>query len=438
VDLAAALDDLNARAPEHMPEPDLDRIAEVVTLLDHPELTYPSIQITGTNGKTTTARLTTALACAHGLTTGTFTSPHVVSVTERLSVCGEPIPDEEFVEEYERLRPVLELVDDRAGRVTYFEALTGLAFLWFADAPVGLGVFEVGMGGRWDATNVARGDVAILCPIGLDHVGVLGSTVAEIAREKAGIVKEGRTAVVRHQNEQARWVVERRCTDVHATVLWEGPDFGVKPETLRTAVGGQLFSVAGVHGGYEDLFVPLFGDSVAANAAAAIVAVEALLGRRLDEAAVRQAVASVVLPGRVEVVGHEPLVILDGAHNPEAMQEVVRSLRRSFEWRRAHVVIAMSEDKDIEAVAGLASRLVDDAHGVPAGAYVARNSTARSAPPERVAAALRHGGLADIQTFDSVAEAVGAAQSAAAPDDLILVTGSFYTVADARPLFLDA
>jgi dihydrofolate synthase/folylpolyglutamate synthase len=352
-------------------------------------------------------------------------------------VCGEPIGDDEFAQEYERLRPFLELVDGRVGRVTYFEALTGLAFLWFADAPVGLGVLEVGMGGRWDATNVARGDVAVLCPIGLDHVGVLGSTVPEIAREKAGIVKEGRTAVIRHQSEQARWVIERHCADVHATVLWEGPDWGVRPESVLPAVGGQEFSVAGVHGGYEDLFVPLFGDSVTANAAASIVAVEALLGRRLDETAVRQALASVRLRGRMEVAGHEPLVILDGAHNPEAMQEVVRSLEHAFRWGGVRVVAAMSQDKDVEAVTGIVGRLSHGAQA-PASAYVARNSSPRSASPERVAAGLRSGGLGDVATFDTVAEAVAAARSAAAEDDLILVTGSFYTVADARPLFLDA
>jgi dihydrofolate synthase/folylpolyglutamate synthase len=436
-ELAAALADLERRAPEHMPQPDLERISELVNLLDHPELAYPSVQITGTNGKTTTARLVTALACAHGLVTGTFTSPHVVSVTDRLTVCGQAIDDEEFAQQYERLRPYLELVDARVGPVTYFEALTGLAFLEFADRPVGLGVFEVGMGGTWDATNVARGEVAVLCPISLDHVGVLGSTIPEIAREKAGIIKEGRTAVVRLQSEEARWVIERRCREVHATVLWEGPDFGIQLETRRTAVGGQMFSVAGAHGDYDDLFLPLFGESAGANAAAAIVAVEALLGRKLDESAVQGAMASVRLPGRMELAGRGPLVILDGAHNPEAMEEVLRSLSRSFQWRRAHLLIAMSGDKDVEAVARLAARLNETGHSAASG-YVARNSTARSASPERVAAALREGGLSDVATFDTVADAVAAARSAAGEDDLILVTGSFYTVADARPLFVGA
>ena len=420
-----------------MPEPDLDRIAGLCDLLDHPELAYPSIQITGTNGKSTIARLTTALSCAHGLTTGAFTSPHVVSVTERLSVCGDPIADEEFAREYERLRPYLELVDERIGRVTYFEALTGLAFLWFADAPVGLGVLEVGMGGRWDATNVARGDVAVIGPIGLDHVGVLGSTVAEIATEKAGIIKEGRTAVIREQEDPAaREVIERRGKDVGATLLWEGPDFGVQMGSVMRAVGGQVFSMSGAHGDYDELFLPLHGDSAAANAAASIAAVEALLGRALDAAAVRRALASATMPGRMEVVGTAPPVVLDGAHNPDAMQEVVGSLGHAFQWNRIHLVMAMSEDKDVEAVTGAAARLAGPRH--PVSGYVARNSTARSAAPDRVAAGLRSGGLADVATFDDVAHAVAAAREAATGDDLILVTGSFYTVADARPLFVDA
>jgi dihydrofolate synthase/folylpolyglutamate synthase len=436
VDFAKAIRDLNGRAPEHMPEPDLDRIAALCELLDHPELAFPSIQVTGTNGKSTIASLTTALACAHGLTTGTFTSPHVVSVNERLSVCGEPIGDAEFGEEYERLRPYLELVDERVGRVTYFEALTGLAFLWFADAPVGLGVLEVGLGGRWDATNVARGDVAVIGPIGLDHVGVLGSTVTEIATEKAGIIKEGRTAVVRRQGDAgARDVIERRAKEVGATLLWEGPDFGVQPDGPTRAVGGQVFSVTGAHGDYDELFLPLHGDSAAANAAASIVAVEALLDRSLDATAVRQALAAARIPGRMEVAATDPVVVLDGAHNPEAMREVAGSLRHAFRWSRLHLVMAMSEDKDVEAVTTIAAGIGGDQ---PVFAYVAKNSTARSASPDRVAAGLRQGGLSDVATFDTVADAVAAARAAAGDDDLILVTGSFYTVADARPFFVDA
>lgn len=431
MDFAAALDDLNGRAPEHMPEPDLDRIAEVVRLLDHPELAYPSIQITGTNGKTTTARLVTALACAHGLTTGTFISPHVISVTERLSVCGDAIPDGDFADEYARLQPYLELVDASVGRVTYFEALTGLAFLWFADAPVGLGVFEVGMGGRWDATNVVRGDVSVLCPIGLDHIGILGSTVAEIAAEKAGVVKEGCTAVVLRQRPEAMEVIEARIREVGATLLLEDRDFGLD-ERVR-AVGGQILRLHGPHGGYDDVAVSLHGDAPARGAAAAVAACEALLGRALDPAAVRQALDASRIPGRMEIVGLHPTVVLDGSHNPDAVAELAATLDEAFAWETLHVVLGMFEDKDVEGVLAALAPLA-----VSARVHVARPRGPRAADSTRVAAAARAAGFTVDGEYDSVPDAVTAAVAGAGEADLILVTGSFYTVADARPLFLDA
>ena len=215
-----AVAELDARQPEHMPKPDLDRMRALAALLDDPQLTYPTIHVTGTNGKTTTARLTAAIACAHGLTSGLFTSPHLLSVTERFEICGEPIADQAFGDEFEHLRPFLRTVDEQVGPVTYFEALAALGFLVFADAPVQLGVFEVGMGGTWDATNLIASDVAVICPIGLDHPE-LGSTIAEVAGEKAGIIKEGKVAVVRDQPPEALEVLERRCEEQIATMLLE-------------------------------------------------------------------------------------------------------------------------------------------------------------------------------------------------------------------------
>ena len=414
-----------------MPKPDLARIDDLVKLLDHPELTYPSIQITGTNGKTTTARVTTAVACAHGLTTGTFVSPHVVSVTERLTVCGAPIADQEFGEEYERVLPYLRLVDDRVGPVTYFEALTVLAYVWFADKPVGLGVFEVGMGGTWDATNVVRGDVAVLCPIGLDHVGILGDTVGAIATEKAGIVKEGRTAVVRRQVPEAMDVIRARAADVSATLLVEGADFAIDDRTR--AVGGQVIQVRGLHADYEDLVLPMHGESAARNAAAAIAACEALLGRALDANAVREALAGLAVPGRLEVVGRQPAVILDGAHNPEAAGSLTSTLLEAFSWRTLHVVIGMFEDKDVEGVAAALGPLAQSARAI-----ATRPEGPRAASAERLAAALQSAGFREVSTAPTVPDAVLAAREAAAEDDLILVTGSFYTVAGARPMFVSA
>lgn len=424
-----AIRDLDSRQSESMPNPSLDRIRAVAELMGDPQLTYPAVHITGTNGKTTTARVVTALACAHGLTTGTFISPHVTAVTERVSVCDEPISEEDFAEAYEHVLPFLENVDGLRRRVTYFETLTALAYLWFADKPVGLGVFEVGMGGAWDATNLIRSDVAVLCPIGLDHVKQLGPAIEDIAEEKAGIIKEGRIAVVREQRSGPLAVIERRCKEMDASMLLEGRDFAL---TFRTqGVGGQAISIRGLHGSYEDVFLALFGEQAARNSAASIVACEALLGRSLGEDAVRGALRKATSPGRIEVVARRPLVVLDGAHNPDAAEALVGALQEAFQWDRLHLVMAMFGDKDVETVAGRVASLADRA-------YVTVNASPRSAPAERVASALQESGVGEIATFPSVAEAVDAARESAGVEDLILVTGSFYTVADARPLFVGA
>ena len=417
--------DLRSRQPENMPEPDLDRIRAVVDLLDHPELTYPTIHVTGTNGKTTTARLVTALTCAHGLTTGTFVSPHLESEVERLSVCGDPIGPEEFAEEHGRIAPVLERVDGLSRAVTYFEALTAMAYLWFADKPVSLGVFEVGMGGTWDATNLVSGDVAVICPISLDHTQVLGDTVAAIAGEKAGIVKEGRTAVVREQPQEAMEVIRARAADVGATLVVEGEGFALR--TRERGVGGQLLEVDGIHGAYDELFLPLFGEQAARNAGAAVAATEAFFGRALDPDAVRQGLAGVTSPGRLEVVARQPAVVLDGAHNVEAARALVATLRESFAWRRLHLVVGVLSDKDVRAVVGEVAAVADVA-------YACASGSPRATPPARVAAALQEAGVPTVSSFETVAEAVAAAVTSADVDDLVVVTGSLYTVGEARPV----
>jgi dihydrofolate synthase / folylpolyglutamate synthase len=422
-----AFRDLDGRQAESMPERGLDRIRAVAELLDHPELTYPSIQVTGTNGKTTTARMITDLACGHGLATGTFVSPHIADLTERISLCGAPISKEEFAETYEHLLPFLERVDGPSLRVTYFETLTALAYLWFADKPVDLGVFEVGLGGIWDATNLARGDVAVLCPIGIDHVRLLGSTIDEIATEKAGIVKEGRVAVVREQRPEAMTVIERRCKEVGAELVVEGIDFGLGARTQ--GVGGQSLSIQGRYAGYDELFLPLVGEQFARNAATSVAALESLLGRALDDASIRAALGSVTSPGRMEAVSRHPLVILDGAHNLDAAEALAASLPSAFAWSRLHLVIGMFADKDVEGVVRHLAPLADRA-------YACASTSPRAAPVDRVATALREAGVEDVDSFQTVGAAVAAAMAAADPEDLILVTGSFYTVADARPLFV--
>jgi dihydrofolate synthase / folylpolyglutamate synthase len=421
-----AVAELDARQPEHLPKPDLERISALAELLDDPQLRYPTVHVTGTNGKTTTARFVSALACAHGLTTGLFTSPHLASVVERFEICGDPIAEATFAEEFEHLIPFLRTVDEQVGPVTYFEALTALGYLVFADAPVALAVFEVGMGGTWDATNLVAGDVAVICPIGLDH-RELGSTIAEVASEKAGIVKQGKVAVVREQTREALEVIERRCDEQIATLLLEDREWGLEQRTA--AVGGQTLVVRGLHAEYEDLLVPIYGEHAARNAAAAIAGVEALLERELDPNAVRAALGSVTSPGRLEVVGRRPLIVLDGAHNPAAAQALATALPETFAGDRLHLVMAVFADKDLEGIVRALAPLAD-------AGYAGAVDHVRARPAGEVADALSAAGV-PTEAFESVVAALDAARNAASQDDLILVTGSLYTVAAARPALVE-
>lgn len=417
----AALAELDGRQPDRI-VPTLDRIRAVASLLGEPQLTHPSIHVTGTNGKTTTARAVTEIACAHGITTGLYTSPHLLSVTERLQICGREITVAEFGEEYERLLPVLQEVDRTdEHRVTYFEVLTALAFLWFADAPVGLGVYEVGMGGRWDATTVCSGDVAVIGEIGLDHPE-LGSTIAEVAGEKAAIIKPGKTAVVRDQAPDALRVVQARCSEVDATLVLEGRDYVV--EDRVPGVGGQQFTVRGRYATYDDLYVPMFGDYAARNCATAIVAFEAFLGRALDSSAVEEAMQATHTPGRLEVMQRHPLIVLDGAHNPAGAEGLAAAVREVFAWDRLHLVIAVSANKDLDGILGPLAPLADRA-------YAAANDSSRTEDAEVLFESLAVRDV-PVERFSGVAAALDAARADAAEGDLILVTGSLYTVADAR------
>ncbi|HEX5937181.1 MAG TPA: Mur ligase family protein [Actinomycetota bacterium] len=418
-----ALARLDRRQPEHMPEPSLDRIRAITELLDDPQHTYPAIHVTGTNGKSTIARIAAAITCAHGLTTGLFTSPHLLTVRERISVCGADIFEEEFAEEWEHLEPFLEIVDGKGDvDATYFEALTALAFLWFADKPVGLAVLEVGMGGSWDATNVAHGAVAVIGEVGLDHPE-LGSTVREVASEKAGIIEPGSTVAVRAQPYgDALDVIESRAAEVGATVFHEDRDW--KVAARLPALGGQQFRIASPSTVYDELFVPMFGEHAVRNAGAAIVAAEAALGHALDVDATRSGMAQVRIPGRLEIAGRAPTVLLDGAHNPSGAEALARALGESFVAERLHVVLAVSSNKDLDGVIAPLAPITDVW-------YAAQNASVRSFRAEEIAARIATAGgrVADLGT---VAEMLAAARAAAAEDDLILVTGSLYTVADAR------
>jgi len=259
----------------------------------------------------------------------------------------------------------------------------------------------------------------VITPIGMDHVAELGPTLADIAGEKAGILKDGGTAILREQDPVAADVLARRAAAVGSTPRWEGKDWEVEERLL--AVGGQSFVLRGLFETYEDLYLPLFGEYAVHNAAAGVVAVEALTGQALDPDALREGLAAVRSPGRLEVVGREPLVVLDGAHNPEGAQALAEAMRESFRWERLHLVVAMSANKDLAGIAGALAPLADDV-------VVTRNDSVRSADASDVAAAF--GG--EVERASSVADAIEIVRRAAGPDDVVLVTGSLYTVADAE------
>jgi dihydrofolate synthase/folylpolyglutamate synthase len=306
-------------------------------------------------------------------------------------------------------------------RVTYFEVLTALAFLVFADAPAGLGVFEVGMGGKWDATNVIAGDVAVLCPIALDHPE-LGATITEKAVEKAAIIKEGKTAVCREQPADALAIIKARASEVDARLLLEDTDFHW--EDRQPAVGGQVLSVRTPYAAYEELLLTIYGEHAARNAATAIVALESLLGRALDEEAVRETFAEASSPGRMEILSRHPLVILDGAHNPAGAGALVEALEEGFTWDRLLMVMAISADKDLEGIIGSFETIATEA-------FVTRYAGPRAYAPQVLASACRDAGIPAV-AFDSVDEALTTAAANATEADVILVTGSLYTVAEAR------
>ena len=330
-ELARVEDVLDSRWPETKIEPSLDRIAHLMTLLGDPQLSYPVIHVTGTNGKSSTARMIESLLRARGLTTGLVTSPHLHSITERIQLDGQPITPAKFVEAYDELEPYLAVVDAESinnggPAMSYFEAVTGLAFTVFADAPVDVAIVEVRMGGRWDATNVVIPDVAVITPIGLDHMDYLGETIEAIAAEKAGIIKQGSIAVIAQQQPEAAEVLLRRAVEVEAPVLREGLEFGVVDRTL--AIGGQLMTLHGITGDYEDIVLSLYGAHQASNASVALAAVEVFFGGgdRMNDDNVHLAFAEVKSPGRLEVLRRSPTVIVDAAHNPHGAAVLAHAL----------------------------------------------------------------------------------------------------------------
>jgi dihydrofolate synthase/folylpolyglutamate synthase len=368
------------RAPEHDLTPTLDRIAAVVDLMGSPQRTFPVIHLTGTNGKTSTTRMVERLLREFGLRTGRFTSPHLHDIRERIAFDGEPISRERFVAAYDEVSPYLELIDARSAeagepRLSYFEVLVAVAYAAFADAPVEVAIVEVGLGGEWDATNVADGQVAVVTPIALDHERFLGSTTVEIATEKSGIIKPGAVVIVAQQDVEVAEVLLEKASEVGATVAREGLEFGVLRREV--ALGGQLMSLRGLGGDYEDLFLPLYGAHQAGNAVCALAAVEAFLGgggSKLDQERLAAGFAGVTSPGRLEVVRRSPTVLVDAAHNPAGAQALVEAVEDSFRFARLIGVVAVLADKDARGMLEVLEPVLDEV-------VVTRTTSPRSLDP---------------------------------------------------------
>lgn len=439
--LQAVEAELDKRQPETVIEPSLVRIAALVDLLGSPQATYPVLAISGTNGKTSTARMLDALLTRIGLRVGRYTSPHLQRVTERINIDSGPISPASYVDTYREVAPYVSLVDDGADvPMSKFEVLTGMAFAAFADAPVEAAVLEVGLGGRWDATNIADAQVALVGPVGVDHVEYLGSDIATIATEKAGIIKPGSVALLAEQQPEVTRAIAERCIEVDATVAREGMEFGVLDRDI--AVGGQQLRLQGLGGVYDEIFLPLHGSHQAHNAALALAGAEAFFGagadRQLDVEAVRDAFATVTAPGRLERVRTAPSVFLDAAHNPHGTRALATALREEFTFRRVVIVLSAMQDKDVRGMLTELDPVADEV-------VITRNSSPRAMALDELARL-----AADIvgedrlrvepRLDDAVEVAVAAAEEVETGDAPlsgggVVVTGSVVTVGEARTLF---
>lgn len=425
---------LLTRQGEQWVQPRVERTRRVLELLDDPQRTYRVIHVTGTNGKTSTARLAESIVRAHGLRTGLFTSPHLERFTERIMIDGEPIEDALIADAWDEIEPFVDLVDaelDASGDapLTFFELLTVLAFIAFADAPVDVAVIEVGMGGAWDSTNTADGDVAVFAPIDLDHADKLGATVREIATVKSGIIKSGAAVVSAEQDPAALTVLQDAAASQDASFAVEGAQFGLTEQKL--AVGGQQISVRGLAGTYDDLYLPLYGAHQGHNAALAIVAVESLIGgadQALAPDVLADGLAQVTSPGRLQLVGVAPTVLVDSAHNPHGARALVSALSDSFDFDEWGVVLGAFGDKDI---AGIVSTIA------PAATHVFATSPAseRAADADALADLVEAAGGA-VTVHPDLADAADAARAWASSSDrrAVVIAGSVVLAGEALQL----
>lgn len=425
---------LLTRQGEQWVQPRVERTRRVLELLGDPQATYRVVHLTGTNGKTSTARIVESIVRAHGLRTGLFTSPHLERFTERVMIDGEPIDDGLVADAWDEISPFVDLVDAELAAagdapLTFFELLTVLAFVAFADAPVDVAVIEVGMGGSWDSTNTADGDVVVFAPIDLDHADRLGNTIAEIATVKSGIIKPGAAAVSAEQNPAALEVLKAAADARSASLAVEGDAFGLTAQSL--AVGGQQISVQGLAGTYDELYLPLYGAHQGHNAALAIAAVESLIGgaeQPLATDVVADGLAQVTSPGRLQLVGVAPTVLVDSAHNPHGARALVSALEDSFDFDEWGIVLGAFGDKDI---AGIVSTVV------PAAAHVFATApdSDRAADPDALADLVEAAG-AHVTVHRDLAEAAEAAREWAAASDrrAVVIAGSVMLAGEALQL----
>lgn len=424
--------ELIQRVGEANPRPRLEPTRRIVDLLGNPQHSAPVIHLTGTNGKTSTARMIESLLRASGLRTGLLTSPHLERFTERICIDGEPIPDAQLEANWIDIKPFVELVDaeltqDGQQPLSFFEALTALAFACFADAPVDVMVIEVGMGGEWDSTNVVESAVAVFSPVDLDHLGRIGNNLREIAETKAGIIKPSSIVVSAEQHPEVTRVLEDRA-ERQGNELYLAPS-GFALEQAQLAVGGQLLTIRGIAGVYADLFLPLFGAHQAHNATLAVAAVEAFLGAgsvALATDIVVEGLGAATSPGRLEIIGVSPSVVVDGAHNPHGVRALVSAIQDSFSFDELVVVAAVLGEKDAPGVFRELAAL-----GAPV--ILTQSSSDRATPAEDLRAVAEAEGLsvsviADPErAVESAREWAGAAEGRG-----VVVTGSLTLVGQLR------
>ena len=434
--------ELLGRAPENKMEPRLAPLFRAMDVLGEPNKAYPIIHVTGTNGKTSTARMIESVLRAHGLSTGRYTSPHLSKVTERISIDGHPVSDETFVRIWDEIRPYLQIVDaeleaDGQPRLTYFECVTILGFAIFADQPVNVAVIEVGLGGITDATNVGDGQVSVITPISLDHTDLLGDTTEDIAYEKAGIIKPGGYLVSAAQPLDAAQVLLEKAKELGVPFRFEGVEFGVESRTV--AVGGQVVSIQGIAGRYPELLVPLHGAHQAQNAAVAVAALEAFFGgeKELDFEVLQEGFSNVTSPGRLEVVRTAPTIVVDAAHNPDGIKASAAALQEAFTFTRLVPVVGVLKEKDAEEIL---RQLKESLGGMAEEFCFTQSNSPRDVPAAELAELAVELGFGEdnVHIAEKLDDALEwAVERAEANDDLsggVLVTGSITLVAEARIL----